>query len=171
MAFSKGITIEVLAQFIEVYSNVGDRKISLTLENCSNINFTQFVIDTTMGLVCKHFAICQDELLFGESSKEGTRINALAVFVLLTRQHIYLSYSELMNILHKNTRSVISKYVTIANSYDEKIPEHKEVLRKLCLIKAELKEQIDLYNNNSKKQTYDKRQTYKRRDRNKKSTI
>lgn len=146
MPATKGITIDVLNKFIEVYSIVGNKKTDLILDNCANINFDKFVINTTIGLVCKHFKISEQELIYGESSKDGIRINALCAFIFATKDHVYLSYTELMNILHKKSRSVISRYVSIANSYDEKIPEHKQALQKLCLIKAELKEQIDLFN-------------------------
>lgn len=148
---TKTVPIELLTQFIEVYSKVGDKKIGKLIENYYNYNYVDFVSKTTMCLVCKHFTISEQELLYGNSLKDGVRINAISVFVYLVRQNVYISNAQMKVLLHKQSRSVISKYAKIFTSYDEKIPEHKEVLKKLCIIKAELKEQIDIYNKNSKK--------------------
>jgi hypothetical protein len=151
MSTVKSVPIDVLLQFMEVYSKVGDKKINKVIQNYYSWNFTDFVTEVTMAIVCRHFKISEDELLDGNSLKDGTRINAISIYVHLVRENAHLSNAQLAKFLHKRSRSGISKYANIVRSYDDKIPEHKEVLRKLCLIKAELKEQIDIYNNNSKK--------------------
>jgi hypothetical protein len=147
----KNIPIDLLNQIIEVYSKVGDKKINKVIENYYNWNFADFITRVTMAIVCKHFRISEEELLDGNSLKDGTRINALSIYVYLVRENVHLSNSKLRIYLHKKSCSAISKYVKIFNSYNEKIPEHKKVLLKLNLIKEELNEQINIYNNNSKR--------------------
>ena len=97
----KTVPIDLLTQFIEVYSKVGDKKIGKLIENYYNYNYVDFVSKTTMCLVCKHFAISEHELLHGNSLKDGVRINALSVFVYLVRQNVYISNAQMRVILHK----------------------------------------------------------------------
>ncbi len=93
-----------------------------------------FIIKTT----CKNFNISESELFLGKSRKFGVRTKARAMLVLLIREHLHWSQSQISQNLKLN-KATVSRDMRYMENLNPKFPEEKKQNNKLIKINNEIK--------------------------------
>jgi chromosomal replication initiation ATPase DnaA len=107
-----------------------------------NVNVSQYekVKRTIIQTVCDNFMISEDELYNGTS--QGERVDAVAVTCVCFRYYLKMSYLQLSNEFKKRDKSSIAQYFKRLKALDPKIPQDKQLINKIRIIKTSLEQQI-----------------------------
>lgn len=121
--------LETTLRSVEI---LGQKKtITLLNQAISNHNInTSDIVDLMFLTVCNEFQLDKNELLFGTSRKDGSRVGAIVGAVRILSEHTKLSYTAIGNILNK-TSPEIAKYKSRYVELNEKIKTDKELLQKI----------------------------------------
>ena len=92
-----------------------------------------FIIKTT----CKNFNISESELFIGKSRKFGVRTKARAMLVLLIRNHLNWSQSQISQNLKLN-KATVSRDLRYMENLNHKFTEEKKQDNKLTKINNEI---------------------------------
>ncbi len=93
-----------------------------------------FIIQTT----CKNFNISESELFLGKSRKLGVRTKARAMLVILIRENLHWSQSQISQNLKLN-KATVSRDMRYMENLNPKFPEEKKQNNKLIKINNEIK--------------------------------
>lgn len=78
-----------------------------------------------ISCVTQHFGMTQDDLIYGNSKKDGKRTSALECSAYILSEHFNIERRVISEYLKKHI-SVISRYISAAKKYDPEHPFEKE---------------------------------------------